>query len=110
MNSGTAIRMKGSTPPMKDRKIVSSGCVSPATTMTPTVVPSSAYSSGTPDEREGEEDEEQRAGEHVKRTQRCARECAARDAHEVPRDPHGHRGGADRACRGTGTPSGCGAR
>ena len=42
MNSGTAIRMKGSTPPMKDRTIVSSGCVSPATTMTPTVVPRSA--------------------------------------------------------------------
>ena len=28
MNSGTAIRMNGSTPPMNDRKIVSSGCVS----------------------------------------------------------------------------------
>ena len=29
MNSGTAIRMNGSTPPMNDRKIVSSGCVRP---------------------------------------------------------------------------------
>jgi hypothetical protein len=42
MNSGTAIRMKGSTPPMNDRKIVSSGCERPATTMTPIVVPRSA--------------------------------------------------------------------
>jgi len=48
MNSGTAIRMKGSTPAMKLRKIDSRGWDKPVTQIIPTVVAMSAYMSGTP--------------------------------------------------------------
>jgi hypothetical protein len=48
MNSGTASRMKGSTPPMKDRNTVSSGCPRFCHQMTPTVVVRMANNSGTP--------------------------------------------------------------
>ena len=48
MNNGTAIRMKGSTPEMKLRKIVSRGWERSNAQIMPTVVASSAYMSGTP--------------------------------------------------------------
>jgi hypothetical protein len=48
MKSGTASRMKGSTPPMKDRKMVSSGWPRPCSAMMPVVVMRIEYSSGTP--------------------------------------------------------------
>ncbi len=48
MNSGTAMRMKGSTPEMKLRNIVSSGWPRSFTQIIPTVVASREYIRGTP--------------------------------------------------------------
>ena len=48
MNSGTAMRMKGSTPEMKLRNIVSSGWPRSFAQIIPTVVASRAYMRGTP--------------------------------------------------------------
>jgi len=48
INNGTAIRMNGSTPEMKLRKIVSSGWPRSLAQIIPTVVTSRAYMRGTP--------------------------------------------------------------
>ena len=100
MNSGTAIRMKGSTPPMNDRKIVSSGCERPATRSRRPSRRAARTSAARRPARARRTTRKSDRGEHrlspaaLRRAYRRAG-CATRSQ----RDEHGHRRAADRQPR-----------